>query len=296
MNVPTTRAEETGTYKRPKWQPTDKRGVALLDHVMEVIEEEAREAAQARQVSAAWLDEDTRAGHWDQGDWIQLNGAALDDAGVNVLALALEQEGLSLTEALESDYPVNIALPPAELGGLCGTAMCFAGHATFEVGDQPLFYTDLNYLAHNVSDDGKTLELGQVFGDLSIHQVHPVDGAKGETADVGRRAAELLELDSETADILFEASNTLEDLREMVARIKEHGGLTWNLKCSACDVWPWHCVDEGPVCDNCGYHEDRCECEDDIECANCYEIVAEEGDLCPDCERKESTANGGDDD
>ncbi|WAB09250.1 hypothetical protein SEA_LITTLEMUNCHKIN_74 [Gordonia phage LittleMunchkin] len=216
-----------------KWQPSTNRGIPLLREVLGLIEAE---------VAA-----------WDQGDWIQVDLGRIADS-VNLVARATEYLGLPDSTAL-SEYEgevVEIDLPPTTRN-LCGTAGCLAGHAVMAVGDMPHMHALVGVI------------LGRDALDVSLHQVTTHD--TGMTVNVDTRAQDLLGLDNPTADILFDASNTIADLRHMVELIESHGDLDEvRDKCSACDEWLWRCGHEGGVCDDCDQHADECDCEQPLPC------------------------------
>jgi hypothetical protein len=86
----------------------------------------------------------------------------------------------------------------------CGTSGCFAGHAVFTQGAK---------LSRCEFDMGATGDRWFSWGE--------VKRPDGRIEAVQKWAAELLELDEEQADTLFNGSNSLEDLRRMVAALED---------------------------------------------------------------------------
>ncbi|QNL30199.1 hypothetical protein SEA_MARIOKART_72 [Gordonia phage Mariokart] len=285
----------------PKFAPTAKRGTELLRHVMDIIEAEAEAAANV-------TEQDTRVGHWNQGDWIRLRADELAE-DLDLRALAVEAAGAKSFDELGTDpghlgvsVPIN---PETGLLDLCGTACCFAGHASLQVGDYPVLTTNAATL-YNITAPGadQIMEMGLNLV-IPIETVAESGGAPLTTLpyeSVSGRAQELLGLSGSDADTLFDGSNTLADLRELVARL-ERGEEIDNLKCTACDEYPWNC-NGGEVCDTCNEHEDHClcdiceVCDRNVDAGNCWCETCDEcgsrviettqdedtlNDLCDDC-------------
>lgn len=84
------------------------------------------------------------------------------------------------------ELPRNSSQPPA----YCGTAFCFAGHTAYMSGWEPYWM-------------GKSYDLFRMRKDGEVDMVHEI-------------AKEALGLNSLQAEMLFNASNELEDLRYMV--------------------------------------------------------------------------------
>ncbi|URM86173.1 hypothetical protein SEA_BIGGITYBASS_74 [Gordonia phage BiggityBass] len=256
-----------------EFTPTTNRGTALLHEVMGLIEAEVAAEAQAQQQMTDWLANDSSARHWDQGDWLQADLGKIADR-VNLVALATTELGLPDATALteyEGEF-VHIDLPPT-VRNMCGTAGCFAGHAVMAVGDMP-------HLTALVGDI-----LGREPVEVSMHQVTTYD--TGDTLMVEDRAAALLEIGQGTADVLFNASNTLADLRAIVEIIDAHGSIDESRDmCGDCGEWRWRCEYNGETCGVCGEHEVECACEaDEHWCESCGGATVEnEGDSCEDCE------------
>ncbi|WAB09579.1 hypothetical protein SEA_WOOPER_76 [Gordonia phage Wooper] len=226
----------------PTFEPTTLRGHALLRHVLEVVEAEARGDGYGD------IDQISKAGHWDQGTWGEIDAEELIEAGVDFAKLAVEAGG-------ESGRAVDLTLPTTPLN-LCGTACCFAGHTALQVGDRPVVNVEVDHALRND------------LGSLTIMDVRPVDNPD-VTVSVSTRAMDLLGLDHEEADVLFEANNTLADLRVMVDWICS--GRTVD-ECPACGQRPWDCDQSGEACEDRNEHLDDCEC-----CADCG---AETGEGC----------------
>lgn len=102
---------------------------------------------------------------------------------------------------------------------VCGTQRCFAGHAVAFSGWTPIFeiseYTAADYLEAGVS------------ADYCVNK-------ESDRRRIPQLATELLEIDDRTADTLFAPNNSLDDLRRMVAYIKEHDSLE-RQTCGTCD-------------------------------------------------------------
>lgn len=93
---------------------------------------------------------------------------------------------------------------------VCGTQRCFAGHAVAFEGWTPIFEIG-DYVHPSSLDDGFT-------ANYCVNK-------EGDRAFISSKAIELLQIDGETADILFAPTNDLDDLRRMVAHVKKHGDL-----------------------------------------------------------------------
>lgn len=126
---------------------------------------------------------------------------------------------------------------------LCGTARCFAGHAVAFEGWLPIFGT---------------------FGETADRTTYDCQNKAGEKADISTKAREVLQIDYYTADLLFAGGNTIDQLRAMVAHIKEHGKLErgWDSKDVRC-----------PDCEGTGEVLTACEC--------CGQSVTEQ---CSECD------------
>ncbi|QGH80082.1 hypothetical protein SEA_NHAGOS_71 [Gordonia phage NHagos] len=215
----------------PTFTPTTKRGRALLLHVLEIIEAEARADGYGD------IEDISRAGHWNQGTWGEVRAEDL-------IAQGLDFDALLTESGAEPGRAVDLALPVSPVN-LCGTACCFAGHTTFQVGDTPV----VNVVANR--DWINTTEV------LAIMDVRPVDHP-GLMVPVSTRAMELLGLESDEADLLFEADNTLADLRVIIEYLTNGVGI---VECDACGERPWNCPYRGDeVCSVCDEHPDTCVC------------------------------------
>lgn len=91
----------------------------------------------------------------------------------------------------------------------CGTAACFAGHACLLSGDKPIFEEEENEDGDIVVDD----------------RAEYVDVA-GVSEYVSDRAGALLGISEAQADVLFDASNSLEDLQRFVGQLVTDKPLT----------------------------------------------------------------------
>jgi hypothetical protein len=222
------------------YEPTPLRGLDLLDHVMALVEAEAA----AHQAS----EDDEAAGLWSQKVWGELDVEKLQARGVP-----------------PEPYPVGdffrlrLDLVEPEVALECGTAFCFAGHTVLAVGDRLTGLSSAG-MGHN--------------GRLSMDRVVPRElyTSLGGTPSgyrgirVPDRAAELLDIDYQVANALFEPDNTLADLRTLVAAI--HAGTVDDLveECEACGEYLYRCSEDGKVCNACEEHVVDCTC-----CADCGE-------------------------
>lgn len=117
----------------------------------------------------------------------------------------------------------------------CGSAKCFAGWACTKEGWLPRF---------TIHSGGAISLVGDVEKD-------------GKVAYCETKASELLDIDVDTCYVLFNASNDLDDLKGMVAHIKEHGDLRDYDGCDNCDG-------TGQVvaeCYACGNHDATIDCD-----------------------------------
>ncbi|UYL88182.1 hypothetical protein SEA_EVAA_71 [Gordonia phage Evaa] len=250
----------TETDTAPKPDPIrGLRGTELRHAIMERIEAEyAAATKRAEEHTDHYVVPDTddeRAGHWDQGVWGRFSPADAIRLGLLDPDVPIEDSG--------SHYPGGsiVALESVDFEALassdepvCRTAMCFAGHAVVAVGDKPIFGTSSSAVGHTLSDLTEHYE-------LFMDKVMPIDGGYlGKATSVRERAAELLGLGYGESAILFNAANSLEDLRELNTRLDN--GKTIE-KCSDCEEFEdeCECVTD---CDECGYSEDNCSC-----CSTC---------------------------
>lgn len=127
---------------------------------------------------------------WDQGRWTKV------DTRIEQLE---HVRTVDLGETIRSDYVAG-----------CGTAMCLAGHACLMAGDRPLVQH-----FHMME--------GAVINDALMSDT--VRDAEGVSHYIPARAIDLLGITAESADILFSARNTLDDLREMVDTLTGGGKL-----------------------------------------------------------------------
>ena len=129
--------------------------------------------------------EDNVAGLWNQSTWGVFDLKELSDHGL----LSVTREGATVTDARALNE--------------CGTACCFAGHTVLAAGDL-----------------------------VPVHPVVPADhvveynwasviAPNGLRTPVDVRAAELLGIGADDAEVLFRSSNTLEALEVVVKAILE---------------------------------------------------------------------------
>ena len=180
---------------------TDKRGLALLRHVMDHIEQQAASVHAPAQ--------EDHAGTWNQNDWAVFDPQNVAD---------LPPDG-SDTGNLNMFTTLRVLSP--EDAHLCGTAFCFAGHTCLAVGDSFLVEFDED--------------------EAASYRVIVSPGPVAQSDIIANRATQLLDLDDETTTVLFRAHNTLADLRAMVETIEETGELIccqscggWVEQCEGC--------------------------------------------------------------
>src|SRR5690348_5458725 len=133
----------------------------------------------------------------------------------------------------------------------CGTSYCFAGHAVLLSGwtpkspDMELYWRlqgfgsekdALDYYARCAEYDknfyeGRNASIweGKVETcTLHVPNTNDVVLKGGEQRSIAWAAQRELDLDGDTADILFRSHNTLSSLRDMIVAIKEDGRLNYD--------------------------------------------------------------------
>lgn len=252
-----------------EFTPLTMRGTALMRAIFDMLVEEAQAARDrvAKLYEAGEYDEagqledemtDSRIGRWDQGTWGYLDAVEMASKGVDVEALFREQHPNLITGR---EY--NIIVPSGVAETLCGTACCFAGHTALMVGDLPVLDLSIGQI--------RRLQSGVAFHRrIPINQVIPVELANyvdyGDelglpSFGIRTRAAVLLDLSYDEAEMLFAAHNSLDDIQKMV-EWKEAGNTLQ--VCDACDegLPIWECPYEGlDVCPGCNEHVESCSCD-----------------------------------
>lgn len=253
------------------------RGPELAQHVLDTIR---REVAVASERSGIILTDSTRVDAWNQGTWgeVLLDNKILDGAK-NYDLLAGEDPGYGQIGTHPFRHrlavPAQLILGQIESDSQCGTAMCFAGHVAMMTGAQAVLPA---WASERDPNTGKFKALGQ---EVTWDGVKTPDGFYETVSDY---AAGMLGIDaSYDANVLFDASNTVEDLEHMVEILVRGGSLGSLEKCSACDEWPWACGED--TCDECDHHEGDCICEI---CSVCGE-----NEDAGDCECEDCTDCGG---
>lgn len=181
---------------RINFRATRKRGAALAREILDQIEAE-------RKITRGNPTVETNT--WNQGTWARLHTNALN--------------GHVFKVTLDEDNDPQLIAPR---GIDCGTAMCFAGHATRAVGDRFVvpFYS---------SEYGENEKLPKKLTAVEIAELVPHDSLgvfdvitkDGDTVDISSRAAELLELEPNEAGVLFHYSNTIGQLRSYVDMMEQ---------------------------------------------------------------------------
>ncbi|QXN74279.1 hypothetical protein SEA_ALEEMILY_62 [Gordonia phage Aleemily] len=140
---------------------------------------------------------DADQAHWEQRRWASV------PQGVDW------QVTLEDVDSLDTERRWVLLEPPAD----CGAAFCFAGHAVVMTGGR--------------FAESRSVRVGRRVEDIAAEQsayarhiagvLHPdfTDGV----LDVSDTAAELLGLDEPAANRLFDATNSLDQLRNMVAAL-----------------------------------------------------------------------------
>lgn len=196
-----------------KFKPSTNRGAALAREVLDAIE---YEHAQAEKLDLDRWDEDlTKEGTaWNQGIWFE---AHPENFAADTKAKVVEK----------SDCQATVALEPRIT---CGTAMCFAGHATNMVGDRFLItlLPEAREKIGNVAPGGdrkfsKIYEALNSDTDVEVYITDMVVTRNGRRKSIEERARELLGLSWEDAGILFYGDNLIEDLRFYVDLLEKHG-------------------------------------------------------------------------
>ena len=254
------------------FQPTTMRGRELLRHVFSIIEAE-------HEKDVEWGNNDE--GKWDQGSWGHVETEGLRDAGVDFGALLGDQvrpDGTRLTIA-------EIALDAGTVKTACGTACCFAGHTSLAVGDKVLFSMPVDLVDEQYD---RSISFESVIPVESINPNSPARVGSVSVSVMGR-ARDLLGLDFEEADMLFDSDNDIEDIRQMVDYLAEGRSIS---TCDACGERPWDCDFEAETCDACERHLEDCDCcatcemsEDQCDCNTCPRCgtYSEDDEVCDDC-------------
>lgn len=174
--------------------PTQARGAELAREVLTTIEAEARRAHRAKRPLYA-PGKNRRA--WNQGLWGHVD-------------LSKVSKGVRFVTRRKARY-TQILTPP---GLACGTAMCFAGHATMAVGD--LFVIGQAHANTGLAGDPAAEDVREtMFSDeISVYDVVRADNGRVES--IADRARKLLGLTQEEANEMFAPGNDLPALRKHV--------------------------------------------------------------------------------
>lgn len=187
------RFENLDAIPLPRFTPSPLRGHELLDavlaHISSLPEEGSGDGGEA----------------WNQGTWLTLDTAAVQGL--------LDERSDALTPLDPTDVQGNLKLSPEVAITECGTAACFAGHAGLMVGDSPVVRLER---WTEYAEDGTATKRSTIRDDWG----RLVD-ADGRVHEVRERARELLGLDYCQAECLFNASNTIHDLKAIIGWVKE---------------------------------------------------------------------------
>jgi len=195
-----------------KFKPTQKRGAALAREILTLIEAEQ---------DVLYSENHAPKNQWRQVSWALLNAEALP-AGTKV-----EVVDPRLLRRTRSWYEGEHALVFSQ-GLTCGSAMCFAGHATHLAGDRMITRADPNWTdaigAGKTSNWKRALKKASKFflrGDAPLQFAADfvlTDG--GRVQGIGDRARQLLGLTKRESSAFFEANNSLTTLRLYVERME----------------------------------------------------------------------------
>ena len=212
---------------------SEKRGADLAAEVLETIE--AEEAFNQRAIYGSTHHIDKRNA-WTQHTWGEVH---LNDLppGTEIELITEKPRDLQYLyhELAILDSPVS-----------CGTAMCFAGHAATLAGDRMLFGVTSEAAARLRARKGfrsnvkrfvnKFRSQGhehRILTDAYYGLAAPVSWVltrEGKVERIEDRARELLGLSHAESDALFSGSNSLRNLSEYVARMKDGRHLTTGRK------------------------------------------------------------------
>ena len=133
----------------------------------------------------------------------------------------------------------------------CGTAYCLAGHLCILDGakpERPLtmpYWKDAGYeslgafMDARLSSPWNTLTPQEILREaleIEIVSISELKWPDGTIRDISSEARRILGVDETTAGRLFNASNTLEELKAMRDKLTEKGDLRLpNCGCAACD-------------------------------------------------------------
>ncbi|AVR77524.1 hypothetical protein SEA_INTERFOLIA_16 [Mycobacterium phage InterFolia] len=210
---------------------TDKRGAALAREILTIIE--AEEAALARVHDS--LDAVSRTPRptqtvWNQGVWGQVDFEQMPPRSTIEY---LDPETITgLSGILEADEHL-VAISGG--GPSCGTALCFAGHASLMVGDRFVMALDEKTVAPLRT--GKVRRSLRHFLNRYRHRTAMSQHSEGlvasvvvtperEVIRVDDRARNLLGLSKSEANALFGPCNTLADLRRYVEMMERGQNLS----------------------------------------------------------------------
>ncbi|WZB38742.1 hypothetical protein SEA_DIRTMONSTER_14 [Mycobacterium phage DirtMonster] len=212
---------------------TDKRGAALAREILTIIE--AEEAALARACES--LDAVIRTPRptqtvWNQGVWGQVDFEQMPPRSTIEY---LDPETITgHSDILEVDDQVPLVAISGG-GPSCGTALCFAGHASLMVGDRFVMALDEKTVAplrtgkvrrslrHFLNRYRDRAAMSR-YGDGLVASV--VVTPEREVIRVEDRARNLLGLSKSEAGALFSPVNTLADLRRYVEMMERGQNLS----------------------------------------------------------------------
>ncbi|QAY13957.1 hypothetical protein SEA_COLT_9 [Mycobacterium phage Colt] len=209
---------------------TDKRGAKLAREILTQIEAEV-EAQLVRESSTS-----TEGPVWNQSVWVMVDLDLLPPrSSVELIDPATITARRSL-DYVPNGHAVRSGLAAAidsGVGPSCGTALCFAGHASIMAGDR--------YLIPVRPEVAQKLRTGRVrrslrhFVNNYRHKLPPslsdilgstVITPDNEVTTVEIRARELLGLTAGEAETLFAGGNTLSDLRRYVEMMERGQNLS----------------------------------------------------------------------
>lgn len=194
MTITNQRFENLDATPPPRFTPSPLRGHALLDAVLTHISSLPREGSDGKET-------------WNQGTWMTLDTEAVQEL--------FDARSDAITPVDPTDVGGRgFKLSPEVAITECGTAACFAGHTGLMVGDSPLIR--IEHVTASWAEDGTEIKETLVRDDWG----RLVD-ADGRVHEVRERARELLGLDYCQAECLFNASNTIHDLKAIIGWIKE---------------------------------------------------------------------------
>lgn len=214
---------------KQQFAPTEARGSALADEVLAEIEAEHAYNNRRNEGPTHRIE---KRNAWTQGQWGEVHLDALP-AGAQIELVPSGTKLSRMSSGLDLD---NLAV--IDSGVTCGTAMCFAGHASTLVGDRMLIGLSLQaaealrqkglkanvkrFLNKFFKEMPTTSALSSYWNSSTTRSsADYVLTRDGKIEHISERARKLLGLNANEVDVLFAGSNSIHDLRHYVEQMKQ---------------------------------------------------------------------------